>query len=61
MASVCLPHSRSHLLLDPGTLEALSIFCSERHPSLMGIGTAKEGFSVFGLLNRCSTPMVSRV
>jgi hypothetical protein len=50
-------HSRSHLLLDPGTLNALSIFRSERHPSLMGIGTAKEGFSVYGLLNRCGTPM----
>lgn len=55
------PHTagpRSHLLLDPGTLAALSIFRSERHPSLMGIGSAKEGFSVFGLLNRCATQMV---
>jgi hypothetical protein len=47
-----------HLLLDPGTLSALSIFRPERHPSLMGIGTTKEGFSVYGLLNRCTTPMV---
>lgn len=48
----------SHLLLDPGTLNALSIFRQETHPSLMGIGTCKEGFSVFGLLNRCVTHMV---
>lgn len=46
--------------MDPGTLAALSIFRSERHPSLMGIGAAKEGFSVFGLLNRCATQMVRR-
>ena len=47
-----------HLLLDPGTLNALSIFRQESHPSLMGIGTSKEGFSLFGLLNRCVTQMV---
>ncbi len=29
----------------------------ERHPSGMGIGTSKEGFSVFGMLNRCVSPM----
>lgn len=50
--------SRRHLLLDAGTLNALSIFRAERHPSLMGIGTSKEGFSVYGLLNRCATHMV---
>ncbi len=49
-----------HLLLDPGTLSALSVFHQETHPSLMGIGTSKEGFSVFGLLNRCVTQMVGR-
>lgn len=25
----------------------------ERHPSAMGIGSSKEGFSVYGTLNRC--------
>ena len=29
----------------------------ERHPSGMGIGTSKEGFSVFGMLNCCVSPM----
>ena len=29
----------------------------ERHPSAMGIGSSKEGFSVFGMLsNRCVSP-----
>ncbi len=27
----------------------------------MGIGTAKEGLSVFGLLNKCVTPMGRRL
>ena len=27
----------------------------------MGIGNSKEGFSVFGLLNRCVTPMGKRM
>ena len=34
----------------------------ERHPSAMGIGGPKEGFSVFGLLSGgCSTPMGRRM
>ena len=33
----------------------------ERHPSAMGIGGAKEGFSVYGLLNRCVSPMGKRM
>lgn len=42
-----------YLLVDPASLAALQIFQEERHPSLMGIGQSKEGFSVFGMLNRC--------
>lgn len=41
------------LLVDPASLAALQIFQEERHPSMMGIGQPKEGFSVFGMLNRC--------
>lgn len=48
-----------HLVVDAGTLSALNIFREERHPSNMGIGTSKEGFSVYGMLQRCVTPMVS--
>jgi len=32
----------------------------ERHPSAMGIGQSKEGFSVFGLMNKCVSPMGKR-
>ena len=45
-----------HLLVDPGSLEALHIFREESHPSAMGLGHSKEGLSVFGLLNRCVSP-----
>jgi DNA mismatch repair protein MSH5 len=33
----------------------------EQHPSAMGIGSAKEGFSVFGMLNRCASPAGRRL
>lgn len=42
-----------YLLVDPASMAALQIFQEERHPSMMGIGQPKEGFSVFGMLNRC--------
>lgn len=41
--------------MDAATLHALNIFAQERHPSNMGIGAVKEGFSVFGLVNKCVT------
>jgi len=38
-------------------MEALGIFQTERHPSLMGIGVPKEGFSLYGTLScECATP-----
>lgn len=39
----------------PGPLQ------EERHPSAMGIGSSKEGFSAFGLLNRCVSPAGKRL
>lgn len=42
-----------HLLIDPASMEALGIFKEEAHPSAMGLGAAKEGLSVFGLVDRC--------
>lgn len=50
-----------HLLVDPGSLEALGIFRLEDHPSAMGLGRAKEGLSVFGMLNRCVSPPGKRL
>ncbi|KAF0923351.1 hypothetical protein E2562_006262, partial [Oryza meyeriana var. granulata] len=47
----------SFLKLDATAHEALQIFQVDKHPSYMGIGRAKEGFSVFGMLNKCVTPM----
>jgi MutS domain III len=37
------------------------IFQEERHPSAMGIGSSKEGFSVFGSLNCCVSPVGRRL
>lgn len=47
-----------HLMLDSATMQGLNIFSEERHPSHMGIGSTKEGFSLFGMLNKCITNMV---
>ena len=41
--------------VDVGALTALQIFADDAHPSVMGIGTKKEGFSLFSLLDRCMT------
>lgn len=32
----------------------------ETHPSAMGIGQSKEGFSVFGIMDVCVSPMGKR-
>jgi hypothetical protein len=44
--------------VDAASLAALDIFKEEEHPSAMGIGSSKEGVSVYGLLQRCVTGMV---
>ena len=51
-------HACSYLNLDPHTASALGIFKNEAHPSKMGIGTSKEGCSLYGLMQRCVSPMV---
>ncbi|KAH9542022.1 hypothetical protein CY35_14G093100, partial [Sphagnum magellanicum] len=45
------------LNIDAATHDALQIFQVDKHASSMGIGKEKEGFSVFGLLNKCVTLM----
>ncbi|XP_078437455.1 MUTS-homolog 5 [Wolffia australiana] len=49
------------LKLDAAAYESLQIFQIDKHPSHMGIGRAKEGFSVFGMFNKCVTPMGRRL
>ncbi|KAM7498900.1 hypothetical protein LguiA_023314 [Lonicera macranthoides] len=49
------------LKVDSAAHEALQIFQIDKHPSHMGIGRAKEGFSVFGMMNKCVTPMGRRL
>ncbi|GFZ07409.1 MUTS-homologue 5 [Actinidia rufa] len=49
------------LKVDASAHEALQIFQTDKHPSHMGIGRAKEGFSVFGMMNKCVTPMGRRL
>jgi hypothetical protein len=57
-----LPHvPHRHMVVDAATLAALDVFREDRHPSNMGIGTTKEGFSAYGVLQRCATPMVMAV
>ncbi|KAL7687160.1 putative DNA mismatch repair protein MutS, core [Plasmopara halstedii] len=44
------------MFIDKSTFQSLQIFNHEAHPSLIkGAGRAKEGFSLFGLLNRTVT------
>ncbi|MCO5604858.1 hypothetical protein L7F22_059032 [Adiantum nelumboides] len=46
------------LTLDFATYGALQIFQNDKHPSDMGIGKAKEGFSLFGIFaDKCVTLM----
>ncbi|KAF6168215.1 hypothetical protein GIB67_011600 [Kingdonia uniflora] len=51
----------SFLKLDAAAHESLQIFQIDKHPSHMGIGRAKEGFSVFGMFNKCVTPLGRRL
>jgi DNA mismatch repair protein MSH5 len=46
-------HREEIMLLDPSTYESLQIFKHEDHPSALGVGKAKEGLSLYGILNRC--------
>ncbi|CAA0825470.1 DNA mismatch repair protein MSH5 [Striga hermonthica] len=48
-------------MVDAVAHEALQIFQTDKHPSHMGIGRAKEGFSVYGMMNKCVTPMGRRL
>lgn len=49
-------HSWQCLHLEPNaTLQ------EERHPSAMGVGQSKEGFSIFGVFNKCVSPMGKRL
>lgn len=56
--SLRLAAASRHLIVDCASLAALDIFKEEAHPSAMGIGSSKEGVSVYGLLQRCVTGMV---
>lgn len=50
------------LQIDAATLKALSIFSQDEHPSRMGIGASKEGFSLYSIISqRCNTPMGRRL
>eukprot|EP00736_Rhodelphis_marinus_P000924 Rmarinus@m.28723 len=45
-------YSTTMMKVDPPTYSALQIFQTEEHPSVYNLGPAKEGFSLFSLLNR---------
>ncbi|MEW5317629.1 MAG: hypothetical protein WDW38_008911 [Sanguina aurantia] len=49
------------LQVDPSSMQSLSIFTDELHPSAMGLGKCKEGFSLFGMMATCATPMGKRL
>lgn len=49
------------MFVDSNTLEALQIFKQEAHPSRLGIGTSKEGLSLFGIMNEAKTPAGRRL
>lgn len=64
VSNVCVPTLmitlQYHRLLQLSSrdMRVLRIFQVDSHPSLMGIGMKKEGFSLLTLLDRCVTPMV---
>lgn len=46
------------LTMDENTIKALHIFRDEYHPSVYKLGSGmKEGLSLFGIFNQCSTPL----
>lgn len=52
----------SLLQVDPLSLAALQVFFRERHPSAMGLGQPKEGFSLYGVAAAgCATQAVRDV
>ncbi|XP_049401334.1 DNA mismatch repair protein MSH5 isoform X3 [Solanum stenotomum] len=61
MCSLTITLRDKFLKVDSAAHEALQIFQIDKHPSHMGIGRAKEGFSVFGMMNKCVTPMGRRL
>ncbi|XP_016545387.2 DNA mismatch repair protein MSH5 isoform X3 [Capsicum annuum] len=61
MWALTITLSDKFLKVDSAAHEALQIFQIDKHPSHMGIGRAKEGFSVFGMMNKCVTPMGRRL
>ncbi|GMY24670.1 DNA mismatch repair protein MSH5 isoform X7, partial [Fagus crenata] len=61
MYSFTTRNRNKFLKLDAASHEALQIFQIDKHPSHMGIGRAKEGFSVFGMMNKCVTLMGRRL
>ncbi|AQK94588.1 Nuclear pore complex protein NUP205 [Zea mays] len=54
-------HRDKFLKLDATAHEALHIFQVDKHPSYMGIGRAKEGFSVFGMLNKANSSITAEL
>ena len=57
---LCSPPS-SYLRVTPLALRALHIFNEEQHPLIAkGTGGSKEGFSLYSLLDRCSSKLGSR-
>eukprot|EP00798_Chlamydomonas_sp_ICE-L_P010602 gene10602-12268_t len=61
LASLSEIQLHGYLVVDPVSLRALQIFSDQRHPSSMGIGVTKEGFSLFGQMQRCVSNMGRRL
>lgn len=58
---ICEVSLDGFLTVDAASMHALQIFQEDHHPSAMGIGQSKEGFSVFGMLNSCVSSMGQRL
>lgn len=61
MEGLCEITLDGFLTVDSASMLALQIFQEDRHPSAMGIGQSKEGFSVYGMLNTCASSMGRRL
>eukprot|EP00026_Physarum_polycephalum_P000892 Phypoly_transcript_00893.p1 GENE.Phypoly_transcript_00893~~Phypoly_transcript_00893.p1 ORF type:complete len:1264 (+),score=288.55 Phypoly_transcript_00893:55-3846(+) len=53
--------SENYMFVDTSTLHSLQIFSTERHPSLLGKGKAKEGLSLFGITDHTKSSAGKRL
>lgn len=53
VSRIAIANLQGYMKIDFVSLKALNIFSKDSHPNIVrGMGRAKEGFSLFGILDR---------